>query len=803
MVHWVNDAAERMFQRRFEDGAPISALDLVHPQDLEFALVSQTSVQDKVVGSPIEVRVKMPDGGWRLVELVGTPVQWPEDGSVLLSVRDVTDRRRFEVANDEVARFRSLVHNAAAVTMLISADGNVESVSGALTRLLGHDPELVEGHPLADLVAAADRDHVIASLDQAAKGASAASPRTVTAAMVHCATGEAIPCELHIVNLLDDPTVRGYVVSAHDIRARAAVELELRSTMSLLRATLDSTADGILVVDRAGRITNANRRFVEMWRIPADVTLSADDGAAMEFVLDQLVRPEVFVAKVAELYAQPEVESDDILAFKDGRVFERHSTPQRVDGEVVGRVWTFSDITDRKRLEAELTYQAFHDALTGLANKALFHDRLAHAIARLDRTKGHLAVLFLDLDNFKTVNDSLGHGAGDELLTTVSRRVVACLREADTAARLGGDEFAVLIEDIERTDDAMALAERFLETLRRPLVVGSTEVSSTVSIGIAFDTPEITADQLLRNADLAMYRAKELGKDRVERFEAEMHAAAVARLETEADLRRALAAGEIVAYYQPIVDLDDDAIVGFEALARWQHPRRGLLEPGAFIPVAEEIGLIELIDRTVLAQACAQTRAWQRTHRRPVPLLVSANLSARRLVRDDLPEDVALVLAESGLGPESLILEITENAMTRDVDAAVRNLRALKASGVRIALDDFGTGYSPLTNLGRLPIDIVKIDRSFVTTPAPGTTESGVPAIGDLAAAIIQLARTLGHATIAEGVERAEHARHLCALGCRLAQGYHLGRPLDAEHTGRLLDQARRPRAPGPLSALH
>ncbi|HYA69387.1 MAG TPA: EAL domain-containing protein, partial [Acidimicrobiales bacterium] len=564
-----------------------------------------------------------------------------------------------------------------------------------------------------------------------------------------------------------------------------------------------STADGILVVDVAGRITGCNRRFVEMWRIPDGLMVSGADDAALAFVLDQLIQPEAFVAKVTELFAQPDVESDDILAFKDGRVFERHSTPQRVEGEVVGRVWTFSDVTERKRLESELTYQAFHDALTGLANKALFHDRLAHAVARLDRTKGHLAVLFLDLDNFKTVNDSLGHGAGDELLTTASGRVVACLREADTAARLGGDEFAVLIEDIERTDDAVVLAERLLETFRRPLVVGATEVSSTVSIGVAFDHPGITADQLLRNADLAMYRAKELGKDRFERFEAEMHAAAVARLETEADLRRALGSGEIVAYYQPIVDLDDDAIVGFEALARWQHPRRGLLEPSAFIPVAEEIGLVELIDRYVLAQACAQTRTWQRTHRRPVPLMVSANLSARRLVRPDLPEDVAMVLAESGLGPESLILEITENAMTQDVDAAVRNLRALKASGVRIALDDFGTGYSPLTNLGRLPIDIVKIDRSFVATPAPGTTESGAPAIGDLAAAIIQLARTLGHTTIAEGVERADHARHLCALGCRLAQGYHLGRPLDAAHAGRLLAQAHHPSAASPLSALH
>ena len=721
---------------------------------------------------------------------------------MLLSARDLTDRRRFEMARDEMARFRSLVHNSAAVTMLVSPNGDIEAVSGALTRVLGHDPELVEGRHLAELVAGFDRDRVSGAMAQASQDAPGDAPVTVGVQMLRYDSAETIPFELTIVNLVDDPTVRGFVVSGHDVRARAAVELELRSTLSLLTATLDSTADGILVVDHSGRITSFNNRFTEMWRLPGSIVHGGDDAAALEFVLDQVVRPDAFMAKVAELYAQPESESDDILEFKDGRVFERHSKPQRVDGEVVGRVWSFSDITDRKRLEAELSYQAFHDSLTGLANKALFRDRLGHAVSRLGRTGGHLAVLFLDLDNFKTVNDSLGHGAGDELLKTVSERLVQCLRGADTAARLGGDEFAVLVEDMERVDVAATLAGRILDAFRHPLMVGATEVSTTVSIGIAFDRPAITAGQLLRNADLAMYRAKERGKDRYEHFEAEMHAAAVARLETEADLRRAVAGAEIVVHYQPIVDLDDDSIIGFEALARWHHPSRGLLEPNSFIPVAEEIGLIELIDRSVLAQACAQTRAWQSAHRRPVPLLVSANLSSRRLVQEELAEDVAGVLDEAGLEPQSLILEITESAMTRDVDAAVANLCALKASGVRIALDDFGTGYSPLTNLGRLPIDIVKIDQSFVNGHGQGAAAPHAPAVGDLAAAIVQLARTLGHTPIAEGVERAEQARRLTALGCRLAQGYHLGRPLDAAATARLLARADDPRTLGPVSAL-
>ncbi|HXX90318.1 MAG TPA: EAL domain-containing protein [Acidimicrobiales bacterium] len=799
-VCWANPAAERVFGVPFEPGVTaVSAIDVVHPGDLELVLRSMTSVQGKAVGAPIEVRVRSRHDGWRLVELVGTPVGWPVAGCVLLSIRDVTERRRFEVARDEVARFRSLVHNAAAVTMLLSPDGRVESVSGALTRALGHDPELVEGRPLADMVVRADRGRVATALARAAEGASATAPVTVGVAMRRHSSTESIPFELSIVNLLDDPIVSGFVVSAHDVSARVAVESELHTTLSLLTATLDSTADGILVVDDEGRITSFNRRFAQMWRIPESILRARDDAAAVAFVLEQLERPDAFVAKLEELHAQPESESADILEFKDGRVFERHSKPQRVGGKVVGRVWSFSDITERKRLEAELSHQAFHDALTGLANKALFQDRLGHAVARLGRTGRGVGVLFLDLDNFKTVNDSLGHAAGDRLLQAVGERLVGCLRDADTAARLGGDEFAVLVEDIDGVEDAEALAERVVEAFRHPVALGGTELSATASIGIAFDGPGADADQLLRSADLAMYRAKEVGKDRCERFQAEMHATALARLEAEGDLHRAIAEDEIVVHYQPIVDLVRDAVVGFEALARWRHPRRGLVAPGAFVPLAEEIGLIDRIDRNVLAQACRQLRAWQDRHPRARPLMVSANLSARSLVRPDLVDDVRQALEDADLDAEHLVLEITESAMTRDLDAAVRNLRALKAGGVRIALDDFGTGYAPLTHLGRLPIDIVKIDRSFVVDDA---ARRGEPHAGDLAAAIVQLACTLGHTPIAEGVEYASQARRLVGLGCRLAQGYHLGRPQDPAAIARLLAAGDDPRSAGPLAAL-
>ena len=769
-IIWANRAAERLFQRRLRDSMGISGLDLVHPDDLELVLRSLVSVQGKEIGTTIEVRVKTSDG-WRLVEVLGSPVPWLRGGAIILCLRDATERRRFEVATGQEARLRMLVQNSAAVTLLVNRDGTVESVSGALTRLLGHDPELIEGKPLAHLVVPEDRATLEGALLRASFGASASNSVTIQVQLMRH-SGGSMPFELAMVNLLDDPTVSGYVISAHDITARWDAEMRLRNALSLLTATLDSTADGILVVDLAGRITSFNRRFVAMWRIPDHLLSAGDDVSVIGFVDEQLTMPEAFRNKIEELYAQPEIESDDTLEFKDGRVFERHSKPQRVDGLVVGRVWNFRDVTDRKRLEKELTYQAFHDSLTGLANKALFQDRLQHAAARLERTKAHLAVLFLDLDNFKTVNDSLGHAAGDEMLRRVAEVVVGCLRKVDTAARLGGDEFAILIEDIQDRSDVRKLAERILGALRRPVSVGSQEMATTVSIGITFDSPGITSDQLLRNADLAMYTAKERGKNRYQEFESDMHTAVVARLDVQAHLHQALEDHELIVHYQPIVDLFTGSITGFEALARWKHPTRGLLGPISFIPFAEESDLITKIDSFVLAEACRQVRAWQVDS--GTDLAINVNVSSRRLIDATLAEDVAAVLVDEDLSPSSLVLEVTESGVMRDAEIAAHNLRTLKAFGVRIALDDFGTGYSSLSYLEQLPIDILKIDKSFVSSLGEDPQKLG------LAPAIIQLTKTLGYTPIAEGVENTSQVLHLQRLGCRLAQGYHLGVPQDA-----------------------
>ncbi len=770
-IRWANQAAERVFGMPFDDVRGLSGFDLVHPDDLEFVVLSLGTVQEKVAGSPIEIRIRTPDG-WRLVELVGAPIGEDE---IVLCLRDLTERRRYEIAHGEEARFRSIVHNAGVVAMLVDKSFAVQSVSLAITRLTGHDPQDIEGLPLAGLLATDhDRELLTDAFDRARESHRA----TVTVDARTRTEGEKLPLELTVVDLVDDPTVQGFVVSAHDVKERVAAEQELRSALSLLEATLDSTADGILVVDRENRITSFNRRFAEMWRIPDSVLESRDDTAAIAHVLGQLADPDAFRRKVEELYADPEAESYDMLQFSDGRVFERFSLPQRVEGSVVGRVWSFRDLTERKRLEDELVYRAFHDQLTGLPNKARFCDRLQHAADRARRTTQGFAVLFLDVDNFKTVNDSLGHVAGDELLVAAAARLGDCLRVGDTAARLGGDEFAVLVEDVADEDHILTLAQRIRDAFRLPFRVGSRDIVATVSIGIAFGSDHATSEELLRDADLAMYLAKSRGKNCYETFATEQHEAAVIRVEVESDLRAALERDELTLVYQPIVDAASERIVAVEALVRWHHPTRGLLLPGSFIPIAEDAGLMDEIGRHLLRQACHDAIVWQQ--RTGVGLSVAVNVSPRQLAGDHIVTDVEQILAETGLAPSTLVLEITETAMMRETEIAGRNLRALDALGIGLALDDFGTGYSSLTYLQQFPIDVVKIDKSFVTTiedhDPSGRSRSS------LAPAIIQLAQSLGLATVAEGVETQGQLLRLRALGCDMVQGFLLHRPqtLDA-----------------------
>lgn len=767
-LSWANPAAGALFGRSVEESIGLSGFDFLHPDDLAVALVSMTSIHGKEFGTPIEIRIRSRDG-WRLVELLGATL----GDQILLCMRDLTERRRWEVAGDETARLRSLMSNATSITVLMSGEGVVGSSSVGVTRQLGVDQEWLEGRPILDLVDESDHAVLEAALRQVCAPGTSPLPVTVDLRLRHV-EGAAVPFAITFTNLLDDPTVEGIIATGHDVSDRVRTEEELRGANSILAATLESTADGILVVDRDGRITSCNSRFATMWRLPDTASNSADDEYLMGLVLEQLCDPGAFLAKVGELYADPEAASHDTLEFLDGRVFERDSLPQRIDGEVVGRVWSFRDMSEHRRLQDELSHQAFHDPLTGLANQALFRDRVSVAAARLARRGGELAVLFIDLDDFKTVNDSLGHSAGDSLLITVSERIARCIRPGDTAARLGGDEFAVLIDEITHPEDASEIGERIIAALREPVTLSSARVSAAASIGIAYGTATIGVDDILRNADLAMYTAKAAGKNCYRIFADEMHQAAVERLDLETHLRGAAAREELVVHYQPILDLATGRFHAMEALVRWAHPTRGLLSPMSFIPFAEEGGLIEEIGNHVLITACEEAVHWQRTVGAELAPAISVNLSPRQLLDRSLPDRVELLLHRSGLHPAQLILEITESALMKDPVAATESLERLSRLGVRLAVDDFGTGYSSLAYLQRFPIDLLKIDGSFVddTLAQPGWS---------LAEAIVQISHALGMVAIAEGVETQAQADALAAFGCNLAQGYHYSRPVAAD----------------------
>ena len=426
---------------------------------------------------------------------------------------------------------------------------------------------------------------------------------------------------------------------------------------------------------------------------------------------------------------------------------------------------------ENARLYDEIRHQALHDGLTGLANRVLFRDRVEHAVERSRRSGGQLAILFLDLDDFKTLNDTHGHARGDEVLAAAARRVTESIRPSDTAARLGGDEFAVLLEDVEDEGAALAVATRLADALREPLPLGVSAPRVAASIGVALGGPGgETADDLLRNADVAMYAAKTQSRGSAEIFRPALREEAAERTARAALLRGVAERGELRLDYQPIVDLTDQSIVSLEALVRWQPPDGPILMPGQWIDLAEETGDIVPIGRWVLREACRQLRDWQLRLGRP-DLRISVNLSARQFREHDVVATIRTVLDETGLAPSSLMLEITESGLMRRTQATISRLDSLRALGVHLAIDDFGTGYSSLSYLERFPIDILKIDRSFVS----GSTEGG----SAIARAVVDLGRTLNLQVIAEGIERPEQARWLIDLGCRYGQGYLFARPMD------------------------
>ena len=531
------------------------------------------------------------------------------------------------------------------------------------------------------------------------------------------------------------------------------------------------------------------------WNRAAEETYGWSSGEALGRRSRDLTVPKESLEKadevVSELRAGRTWSGEVLLRRKDGSyvpVFVTATPLFDARGDLAGMIGVSSDISERKALEAELERRASHDPLTGLPNRHAFVERIGQALRRTRRKQNSrkVGVLFMDLDGFKTINDSLGHEAGDRLLVAVAECLRNRLRTEDVLARFGGDEFAVLLEDTAGTSEAIRVAQRIAEDLREPFTVDDFQVSVNTSIGITLGTAQAKDDpeRMLREADSAMYRAKEEGPGRYAVFDPAMQARAQKRLELEAELRQALEQGEFVLYYQPEVSLHDGKMVGIEALLRWQHPQRGLLQPSAFMPLAEETDLIVPIGRWVLEEACGQAKRWEEERPLASPMTMEINLSSKQLRRQGLVRTVEEALTRADLEAHTLALDMTETVLIRVSEDNTQALDALKEMGVRLGLDDFGTGYSSLSYLKRFPVDRVKVDKSFVKGLGENATDTA------LVRMIIDLCHTLGVEVLAEGIETSDQATLLRDMGCDMGQGYYFARPLRAEELAERLPEA-------------
>ncbi|HXQ59784.1 MAG TPA: EAL domain-containing protein [Acidimicrobiales bacterium] len=706
--------------------------------------------------------------------LMGETVAW---------VSDRLGRSEMALTRSE-RRFRVLVEGAADIISLVDAEGRILFETPAVATTLGFEPTDRVGHPAADFVHPEDEPLIAASFTMARNGG---EPERTLVRLLH-ADGTYRWCEVVLRDLLDEPAVGAIVVNFSDVTARRQAEVKLSESEANFRQLFSQNPQPMWVYERR------SLAFLE-------VNQAAIDHYGYG-------RNEFLSMAVPDLWEPSQLEDLDSLrrrlgedhvrtrhhVVRDGRtiVVEEASN----DLEFAGRdavLVAVKDITDQRALEEQLTYQAFHDPLTGLPNRALFRERVEYALA--GRRADNVHVLFIDLDRFKTVNDSLGHGSGDELLVAVAQRLLPTLRGDDTLARLGGDEFAVLT--VGEPDGGELVARRILDALHEPFAVGGGELSVSASIGVACDAG--SAEELLRDADMAMYGAKSAGRNRYDVFDPSMHHTDRNRLRLESDLVHAIERHQLRVLYQPVVEMQTDTVVGFEALLRWEHPEFGTISPLDFIPIAEETGLIVPIGRWVLGQACAQARGWQVTHKRPVPLTMAVNVSALQLQERSFVDDVQAALIRHVLPPQTLTLEITESVLLDESTTILDRLVELKATGVRLAIDDFGTGYSSLSYLRQFPIDILKVDRSFTNLiEGPGN-------VPPLIEGLVFLGRQLGLEVVAEGIEITEQRSQLHRLGCLLGQGFLWSPPVDENAIEELLshEQSRMTIArTGPLAPV-
>jgi diguanylate cyclase (GGDEF)-like protein/PAS domain S-box-containing protein len=578
-----------------------------------------------------------------------------------------------------------------------------------------------------------------------------------------------------------------FVVALHDRGERVRVEHQLEDAVADLQATLESTADGILVTDLDGHIRSFNQRFTQLWGMPAELLQHRNDDAVLDWMRAAVVDASGYMRRLVEFDGGSDLEACDELRLHSGTVMERVTRPLRRRGHNAGRVYSFRDITERLEASRRIEVLSHTDALTGLPNRLLLADRIERALAGGRRDGSCFAVLHLDLDRFKPINDTLGHAQGDRVLVDVAARLKSCMREVDTVARPGADEFVLLAQGNDAAG-AEATARRVLEALRAPFTQGGLSFTVTASIGIAlYPNDGMAADELLSGADAAMHAAKAAGRDTFN-FHQPRHGPGDdelrARMRLDHAMRQALAQKRFALHYQPQVDVRSGAVRGAEALIRWNDPERGAVPPGAFIPVAEESGFIVAIGHWVLCEAVRQAAAWRA---QGLDLIMSVNVSALQFQQPGFVHTVAQALAEAGLPGASLELELTESILVQDVQATLRRLNEIAALGVQLAIDDFGTGYSSLSYLKRLPIARLKIDRSFVSGLPGDESDAGI------VNAIIHMGRALRLQIVAEGVETAAQRQFLAGAGCEQYQGFLCSPALPAADFEALLAAAQAP----------